>query len=184
MSSAAVSTVIFVYFRFNANFFVTWVFSSDRHQLVQQIQMIGSGALGQPAATAVRHVAAQNGVWSLGNFGGVPPKSAMMYHQPGTSAPAESGDAAVSAQQQPGQEGAVLPSKIETNDYRYVFNSCAVGMVSPLDVSLLRGAFQRKSSLTRFICVCRLLRRWVALSSTATDFFASCRTTQSRKFVQ
>ena len=94
--------------------------------------MIGSGALGQPAASAVRHVAAQNGVWSLGNFGGVPPKSAMMYHQPGTAAPGESGEASSGAQQQGGQEGTVLPSKIETNDYRYVFNSCSVGMVSGL----------------------------------------------------
>jgi hypothetical protein len=50
---------------------------SDRHQLVQQVQMIGSGALGPQAAQVIRHVAAQNGVWSLGNFGGVPPRSAM-----------------------------------------------------------------------------------------------------------
>lgn len=85
--------------------------------------MIGGGALGQQAATAVRHVAAQNGVWSLGNFGGVPPKSAMMYHSPGSdmSQPEE-----VSSQ----SDGSILPNKIIESDYRHVFNSCGVGMVS------------------------------------------------------
>ena len=106
--------------------------SSDRHQLVQQIQMIGGGALGQPAANAVRHVAAENGVWSLGNFGGVPPKSAMMYHPPGMNQMQEDGgsDAAMQQQQQVTRDGSVLPNKIEEPDYRYVFNSCTVGMVS------------------------------------------------------
>lgn len=97
--------------------------------------MIGGGALGQPAATAVRHVAAQNGVWSLGNFGGVPPKSAMVHHQPGTNVIANDGgnntQGAVGQQEpQSVQDGNVLPNKIETHDYRYVFNSCTVGMVS------------------------------------------------------
>jgi hypothetical protein len=91
--------------------------------------MIGGGALGQPAATAVRHVAAQNGVWSLGNFGGVPPKSAMMYAQPG--AVAVMGDSVdATAQQTASQDPGVLPNKIESHDYRFVFNSSAVGMVS------------------------------------------------------
>ena len=105
---------------------------SDRHQLVQQIQMIGGGALGQQAATAVRHVAAQNGVWSLGNFGGVPPKSAMMYHQPGAP-DVESSGVAVSQTPQTVQSGSVLPNKIEEGDYRHVFNSCTVGMVRSVD---------------------------------------------------
>lgn len=103
-------------------------YPSDRHQLVQQIQMIGGGALGQPAATAVRHIAAQNGVWSLGNFGGVPPKSAMMYHQPAMASGVSSDP---NAQQQAAQsDGAILPNKLEDPDYRYVFNSSTVGMVS------------------------------------------------------
>jgi len=42
--------------------------------------MIGAGALGPQAASAIRHVAVQNGVWSLGNFGGVPPRSAMGFY--------------------------------------------------------------------------------------------------------
>merc|ERR1719491_1337962 len=49
----------------------------DRHQLMQQIQVIGGGALGPQAANAIRHVAAQNGVWSLGSFGGLPPRTAL-----------------------------------------------------------------------------------------------------------
>jgi hypothetical protein len=92
--------------------------------------MIGGGALGQPAANAVRHVAAQNGVWSLGNFGGVPPKSAMMYHQPCMSSVQSDGGAAMQQEQQAAHDGSVLPNKIEEPDYRYVFNSCTVGMVS------------------------------------------------------
>ena len=95
--------------------------------------MIGGGALGPQAATAVRHVAAQNGVWSLGNFGGMPPKSAMMYHQPGGGA---SNDSTVQQQQQQqqqlSQDGSVLPNMIEEPDYRFVFNSCTVGMVSSI----------------------------------------------------
>lgn len=101
--------------------------------MVQQIQMIGGGALGQQAATAVRHVAAQNGVWSLGNFGGVPPKSAMMYHQ--SSAPGAADTTPSSSAEPDGQasqDGGVLPSKIEEPDYRHVFNSCTVGMVGSL----------------------------------------------------
>lgn len=96
---------------------------SDRHQLVQQMQLIGGGALGQQASSAIRHVAAQNGVWSLGNFGGVPPKSAMSFYQ-GTqesttpdAVPSESTDV-------------MLTANIEEHDYRFVFNSSPVGMVS------------------------------------------------------
>ena len=103
----------------------------DRHQLVQQIQTIGAGALGQQAASAVRHVAAQNGVWSLGNFGGVPPKSAMMYHQSGATAiPGEAGSDGSVQQQPPTPPDGILPNRIDDPDYRFVFNSCTVGMVS------------------------------------------------------
>lgn len=108
----------------------------DRHQLVQQIQMIGGGALGPQAATTVRHVAAQNGVWSLGNFGGVPPKSAMMYHQPGMAPLPGDSTSDPNIQQQP-QDSAVLPNKIESSDYRSVFNSCTVGMA----IASMGGAF-------------------------------------------
>ena len=106
--------------------------------------MIGGGALGQPAATAVRHVAAQNGVWSLGNFGGVPPKSAMMYHQPEMST--LPGDASSDPTIQQQQDGSVLPNKIDVPDYRYVFSSCTIGMVRVFFDCLVLGM----QSLTTF----------------------------------
>lgn len=93
---------------------------SDRHQLVQQIQMIGGGAHGQQAAQAIRHVAAKNGVWSLGNFGGVPPKSAMGYFEPGNNGE--------STETQPPLDP-IQQTKLEEHEYRSVFNNCAVGMV-------------------------------------------------------
>eukprot|EP00980_Cylindrotheca_fusiformis_P028700 scaffold22638_cov138-Cylindrotheca_fusiformis.AAC.12 len=100
--------------------------------------MIGGGALGQQAATAVRHVAAQNGVWSLGNFGGMPPKSAMMYHQPGMNqTPDAASSGMTTPQQQASQDGSVLPNNIEEPDYRFVFNSCTVGMA----IASMGGAF-------------------------------------------
>lgn len=105
----------------------------DRHQLVQQVQRIGSGALGTQAATAVRHVAAQNGVWSLGNFGGVPPKSAMMYHQP--SGP--TADETTSSPDAVESNGSTLSNSIAESDYRHVFNSCTVGMA----IASMGGAF-------------------------------------------
>lgn len=84
--------------------------------------MIGGGALGPQASNAVRHVAAQNGVWSLGNFGGVPPKSAMTYYKGTQEAapdetPSQSADAPITA-------------TVQEHDYRFIFNSSPVGMVS------------------------------------------------------
>ena len=46
-------------------------------QLVQQLQLIGSGSAGPQAAQTIRQAAAQQGVWSLGNFGGAPPAQAL-----------------------------------------------------------------------------------------------------------
>lgn len=105
----------------------------DRHQLVQQIQMIGGGAHGPQAAQAIRHVAAKNGVWSLGNFGGVPPKSAMGYYQPGSGEAREIQPPADPIQQ----------TKIEEHEYRSVFNNCAVGMA----IASMGGAFIDCNSL-------------------------------------
>lgn len=85
--------------------------------------MIGGGALGPQASNAVRHVAAQNGVWSLGNFGGVPPKSAMTYYQ-GTQE-------AVTPDEATSQDAdAPIAATVQENDYRFIFNSSPVGMVS------------------------------------------------------
>ena len=89
--------------------------------------MIGGGAHGPHAAQAIRHVAAKNGVWSLGNFGGVPPKSAMAHC-----------DSNPNDQQAPMDP--LQQTKIEEHEYHAVFNNCAVGMVSlyPLSVSCSR----------------------------------------------
>uniref|UniRef100_A0A7S4JQB3 BHLH domain-containing protein n=1 Tax=Odontella aurita TaxID=265563 RepID=A0A7S4JQB3_9STRA len=129
----------------------------DRHQLVQQMQIIGNGALGPQAATAVRHVAAQNGVWSLGNFGGVPPRSAMTYYQQGAYGSPGPATASMDGSQpqqtpspmpqpQPQQETKPDPqlvSKIDDHEYRYVFNSCSVGMA----IASMGGAFIDCNSL-------------------------------------
>lgn len=100
----------------------------DRHQLIKQIQAIGSGAHGPEAAQTVRHVAAQNGVWSLGNFGGVPPTSAMSHFessQPNSTMnnPAEQSVRDVD------DNNFKLQTNVDDNDCRLIFNSCSVGMV-------------------------------------------------------
>lgn len=91
------------------------------------MQLIGSGANGPHAAKAVRHAAAQNGVWSLGNFGGIPPKSAMTFYQPSGDKDDTNDEADV----------ALKPSSISSSEYRYVFNSCGVGMA----IASMGGAF-------------------------------------------
>uniref|UniRef100_A0A7S3KX76 BHLH domain-containing protein n=1 Tax=Amphora coffeiformis TaxID=265554 RepID=A0A7S3KX76_9STRA len=98
----------------------------DRHQLIQQMQLIGGGAHGAQAAQAIRHVAAQNGVWSLGNFGGIPPKSALLTPNTEKSNNTVTEDAV-----------ATDPNKVNTNDYRFIFNSCGVGMA----IASMGGAF-------------------------------------------
>lgn len=100
----------------------------DRHQLIQQMQMIGAGALGPQAAGAIRHVAVQNGVWSLGNFGGVPPRSAMSFYNPGSSSEVTNANPETDVRQ---------IKEIEEHEYRHVFNSCAVAMA----IASMGGAF-------------------------------------------
>jgi len=114
----------------------------DRHQLIQQIQVIGGGTLGPQAANAIRHVAAQNGIWSLGNFGGLPPRTAMTgpqeQQQQITSNPAGQASNSDEIQQQ-GDKPLESPmlTKIEEHDYRFIFNSCLVGMA----VASMGGSF-------------------------------------------
>jgi hypothetical protein len=95
--------------------------------------MIGGGALGPQASNAIRHVAAQNGVWSLGNFGGVPPKSAMTYYQ-GTQG---------FVSETPQSQDAVVPlsANVEEHDYRFVFNSSPVGMVRVFSFCIVPDVF-------------------------------------------
>jgi hypothetical protein len=99
---------------------------SDRHQLVQQLQLIGGGAQGPQAAAAVRHFAAQNGVWTLGNFGGIPPKSAMTFTDPTVSP-----DAQVSS------SDPLQQTKLDPSEYRFIFNSCGAGIA----IASMGGAF-------------------------------------------
>jgi PAS domain-containing protein len=116
-----------------------------RQQLIQQMQMIGGGQLGSQAAHAIRHVAAQTGVWSLGNFGGVPPRSAMSSAQQEQEPNAvqsmsnTSSDHSISASTSTAAASTndQLMKNIEDHDYRFVFNSCAVGMA----IASMGGAF-------------------------------------------
>lgn len=85
------------------------------------MQLIGGGAHGEQAAVAVRHFAAQNGVWTLGNFGGVPPKSAMTFVEPPTTI-------SQPLAQPPQESNALQQNKVEPSDYRFIFNSCGAGM--------------------------------------------------------
>jgi PAS domain-containing protein len=107
----------------------------DRHQLIQQMQLIGQGAHGPQAAQAIRHFAAQNGVWSLGNFGGVPPKSAMNFTQADGSKSSVTPHAVKS--NVPSDSNAFQQTKVELSEYRFIFNSCGVGMA----VASMGGAF-------------------------------------------
>jgi hypothetical protein len=141
----------------------------DRHQLIQQMQTIGGGALGPEAASAIRHVAAQNGVWSLGNFGGVPPKSAMSYYQNnGSLQPNPTGSSGAPQQQQQQQPPAVDPAhlqvqtKIEDHECRLVFNSCSVGMVSFCHIEII-------ASLLR---ICKIV--YTLISSSGNSFNGRC----------
>ena len=100
----------------------------DRHQLIKQIQAIGSGAHGPEAAQTVRHVAAQNGVWSLGNFGGVPPTSAMS-HCVGTQPTSTVNTPVEQGVLEANRNDFQVETKVDDNDCRLIFNSCSVGMV-------------------------------------------------------
>lgn len=144
--------------------------------------MIGGGALGPKAAQAVRHVAAQNGVWSLGNFGGVPPKSAMQFYQgPAVTSGTPSPEQATSQPHEVAHDP--LSTKIAEHDYRFVFNSCSVGMVSAvllcMYVSCMRNNFSNfLSNLNR-----RLLQ-WEEHSLIATSYSVRFQTFQNKKFAQ
>lgn len=94
---------------------------------MQQVQLIGGGAHGPQAASAIRHIAAQNGIWSLGNFGGIPPKTALNFNQP----------EAVKSDQATAGENDPAATTIDGPDYRFVFNSCGIGMA----IASMGGAF-------------------------------------------
>lgn len=110
------------------SFFFSSLFkNSERQQLIQQMQLIGSGVHGPQAAVAVRQAAARQGVWSLGNFGGMPPQaivsSAILPMQQISSQPTPH-----QPPPPPPPPDASHPTKIDDGDYRSIFNSCGVGI--------------------------------------------------------
>lgn len=107
----------------------------DKAQLVQEVQRIGNGAIGEKAAYAIRHAATQNGVSSITNLPEGPVSSA-----------------AIPPQQQSSSAPDPMSDSLEDREYRCVFNSCSVGMAiatmggSFIDCNL---AFTQLSSYTK-----------------------------------
>jgi PAS domain S-box-containing protein len=100
----------------------------DKQQLVQEVQRIGGGAIGQQASVAIRHLAAQNGIDSVVNFGNEPVPTAV------ASAPQ------------------VMQDSLGDRDFRIVFNSCSVGMaIATMGGSFIdcNTAFTQLSSYTK-----------------------------------
>jgi len=91
----------------------------DQAQLVQEVQRIGNGAIGDKAAYAIQHAAAQNGV------------TTSMANLPEGQAPAA--DPQPSAAGMPG----ALADTLGDREYRCVFDSCSVGMA----IATMGGSF-------------------------------------------
>jgi len=89
----------------------------DKAQLVQEVQRIGNGAIGDKAAYAIRHAAAQNVVSSVANL----PEGQVPSAEP---------------QQSAGNPGE-LSDTLGDREYRCVFNSCSVGMA----IATMGGSF-------------------------------------------
>lgn len=105
----------------------------DKAQLVQEVQRIGGGAIGDKAAYAIRHAAAQNGVSSMANL------------PPGPVAAADS-------QQSVGNSSDPMSDTLGDREYRCVFNSCSVGMaIATMGGSFIDSnlAFTQLSSYTK-----------------------------------
>jgi len=96
----------------------------DRYQLIKQMQKIGAGAIGPNSAQVIRHVATQNGVWSLGNFGSLPPHSALTQPRATHSTG-------------PTPQDPRTITAVQDGDYRNIFNSCGAGMA----IASMGGAF-------------------------------------------
>eukprot|EP00986_Skeletonema_menzelii_P019822 scaffold29295_cov160-Skeletonema_menzelii.AAC.1 len=97
----------------------------EKQQLVQEVQRIGGGAIGQQASVAIRHVAAQNGIDSVLGLGPVP-------------------NSVASAQS--------MQDSLGDRDFRIVFNSCSVGMaIATMGGSFIdcNSAFTQLSSYTK-----------------------------------
>lgn len=86
----------------------------DKAQLVQEVQRIGNDAIGEKAAYAIQHAAAQNGVSYMTNL-------------PETADP----------QQSIGSPSEQSSDNLSDREYRCVFNSCSVGMA----IATMGGSF-------------------------------------------
>eukprot|EP00574_Skeletonema_japonicum_P012529 CAMPEP_0201728488 /NCGR_PEP_ID=MMETSP0593-20130828/16084_1 /ASSEMBLY_ACC=CAM_ASM_000672 /TAXON_ID=267983 /ORGANISM="Skeletonema japonicum, Strain CCMP2506" /LENGTH=392 /DNA_ID=CAMNT_0048220609 /DNA_START=192 /DNA_END=1370 /DNA_ORIENTATION=- len=98
----------------------------EKQQLVQEVQRIGGGAIGQQASVAIRHVAAQNGIDTTLGLGPVPSSDA-------SSPPS-------------------MQDSLGDRDFRIVFNSCSVGMaIATMGGSFIdcNAAFTQLSSYTK-----------------------------------
>lgn len=105
----------------------------DKSQLVQEVQRIGSGAIGEKAAYAIRHAAAQNGVASIANM------------SEGTLSSSDPLQSVGSASDQ-------SCDSLGDREYRHVFNSCSIGMaIATMGGSFIdcNPAFTQLSSYTR-----------------------------------
>ena len=80
----------------------------EKAQLVQEVQRIGNGAIGEKAAYAIRQAAAQNNVSSMANLPEGPVPSAEPQQSVGSLCE--------------------LSDTLGDREYRCVFNSCSVGM--------------------------------------------------------
>ena len=98
----------------------------EKQQLVQEVQRIGGGAIGQQASVAIRQVATQNGIDSVLGLGATP-NSVTSTSQP-------------------------LQDSLVDRDFRIVFNSCSVGMaIATMGGSFIdcNAAFTQLSSYTK-----------------------------------
>ncbi len=111
-------------------------FEVEKQQLVNEVQRISNGAIGQKAAVAIRHVAAQNGVYNVANLGdpsqmdGVPQSVGNTDHGLQDN----------------------LSDNLQDREYRCVFNSCSVGMaIATMGGSIIdcNVAFTQLSNYTK-----------------------------------
>ncbi|KAL7433818.1 hypothetical protein ACHAXH_005912 [Discostella pseudostelligera] len=105
----------------------------DKSQLVQEVQRIGSGAIGEKAAYAIRHAAAQNGVASITNMSEGTLSSSDPLQSVGSTSDQSS-------------------DSLGDREYRHVFNSCSIGMaIATMGGSFIdcNPAFTQLSSYTR-----------------------------------
>jgi len=111
-------------------------FEVEKQQLVNEVQRISNGAIGPKAAVAIRHVAAQNGVYNVANLGDASQISGV---------PQSVGSTEHGLQDN-------LSDTLQDREYRCVFNSCSVGMaIATMGGSIIdcNVAFTQLSNYTK-----------------------------------